>query len=526
MFEDKEEPKSSDGPGFDMEEYLDHYGIRWRKETAGDSTKYILLDGCLFNQEHKKGKDAAIFLRANGAPGYHCFHDGCSDKHWADAKRAISGDDSLAAFVSGARKNTGDKQHDHKPDPTDLSVFISVSSLLDVDEPNRPDLWEGEIPQGSLVGISGLWGSMKSYLMQALGLRAAQGQSFLGRRLVEADVFYFDLENPRDVWKRRLLDLAGQSRPERFHMMTLFGPFLPPPFDSDGIAFYNKLAELHPGSLFIFDSLVRFYPRGKQTENTEDSIHAMTTLKALTRWVTIVFLHHPTKERRDFRGGGDLQAAPDLLFTLKHDKKAKRLTLECTKNRFEEEHTLEIGYEPTPDGGLVFVDMATAEEMKRRAKNREQTVAVLEIIKELYPKGESTKRRLLEEGKKRLNLSRRIFEPVIDNGVGVTWTCTKLSTKHVYAPFLAPACTDDMYTRKSENAENACHDKENERVHDEKTAFVHDEHNPSVSVHSVYTPYKGVHAGTKGEVFEKTTETNSEDFPREDDDQELNRWNY
>jgi len=283
MFAEKEQAKSSsDGPAFNMEGYLDRYKIRYEKHANGDVTKYILLDGCLFNESHE-GKDAAIIVRANGAMGYHCFHDGCSGKHWADARKGISGNDNLASFVKGGQE-APKNQSVNKPDPADPSIFLSVSSLLDVEEPNRPDLWEGEIPQGSLVGISGLWGSMKSLLMQAAGLKAAQGQPFLGRRLVETDVFYFDLENPRSAWKGRMLDLAGQDRPERFHMMTLFGPVPPPRFDSDGIIFYSKLAELHPGSLFIFDSLVRFYPSGKQSENTEDAIHAMTTLKTLTRW--------------------------------------------------------------------------------------------------------------------------------------------------------------------------------------------------------------------------------------------------
>lgn|GEM_PF-409283 len=368
-----------------MGAYLDHHKKPYRIKTIDAGTLYILLDGCFFDQGHK---DAGILQTADGRLLYKCFHDGCQGHTWQEARKIISRDDSLAPFMRGGQKKADDKQHDRKPDPADPSVFVSVSSLLDVEEPNRPDLWEREIPQGSLVGISGQWGSMKSYVMQALGLRAAQGQPFLGRRLVETDVFYFDLENPRSVWKRRLLDLAGQDRPERFHMMPLFGPFPPPVFDTEGIAFYNKLAELHPNALFIFDSLVRFYPGGKQTEGTEDSIHAMTALKGFTRWSTTVsFLHHPTKMGGDFRGGGDLQAAPDLLFTLKHDKKARRLTLECTKNRFDEGHTLQVSYEPTPEGGLVFVDMATAQEMKQRARYRERTAAVLQIIKELYPKG-------------------------------------------------------------------------------------------------------------------------------------------
>ena len=315
------------------------------------------------------------------------------------------------------------------------------------------------------------------------------------------------MENPRAVWKKRLIDLGVHEEPERFHPMTIFGPFVPPSFDKEGIAFYNKLAELHPGSLFIFDSLVRFYPSGKQSENTEDAIYAMTALKGLTRWgTTVVFLHHPTKNGGDFRGGGDVQAAPDLLYTLTHDVAKKQLTLQCTKNRFEEPHTIQIGYQSTAQVGLVYIDLSSAEQTRRRAENEERSAKVLEIIKELYPKGESTKTKLLDEGKKRLGLGRRILEPVIDNGVGVTWSCSKAGTKYVYAPLCKGANVHDAQEENG-NAENTCNDGQNYRVHDERTPSVHDEQNPSCSCTSCTHPYR-VYTSTQRADF-KDAQTNN-----------------
>ena len=422
--------------------------------------------------------------------------------------------EKVRKIITGVADKEGDgkpKERANGPDATDPSIFVTIGDLLDVEEVSPPDLWEGEIRHGSLVGLSGMWGSMKTYIMQALGIRAAQGQPFLGRRLQAIDVFIFDRENPRSVWKRRLVDLAGQDRPERFHMMTLFGPFIPPAFDIPGVAFYNWLAELHPGSLFIFDSLVRYYPSGKQTENTEDAIHAMTVLKALTRWVTVIFLHHPTKAGSDFRGGGDLQAAPDLLYALTHDKGAKRLTLECVKNRYEEAHTIQIEYRPTLDGGLCFVDVANAEELKRRAEDQQREAAILRIIEELHAKGESTKRRLLEEGKKRLGLSRRILEPLIDNGVGRTWSVQKLVQKHLYGPL----CTDDLFTPETPTVEKRSDDKGNECVQDDEHTAVYGEHGPDVSVHSVLTHSRSEHTYTPGH-----TNRNSEGFEEQD------RWEH
>ena len=492
------------GGGLNVARYLERYGVPFHIKEHDVGTMY-LLDACPFEDHHTcdtKWGDSGIIKQPDGKLLFQCFHDHCSDRTWADVRKKISGNDSLAPFMMNSdREKTAARQSTGKPDPSDPSIFVSLTSLMDDDEPNRPDLWEGEIKQEFLVGISGKWGAMKSLLMQAMALRAAQGEPFLGRRLAEIEVFYFDLENPRAVWKKRMLDLAGTGRPERFHPMTIFGSYQPPVFDTDGIAFYNKLAELHPRSLFVFDSLVRFYPSGKQSENTEDAVYAMTVLRNLTRWgVTVIYLHHPTKDGGDFRGGGDLQAAPDLLYTLTHSKKDKRLILECTKNRLEEPHTLQIGYETLQDGRFAFIDLSSAEETRRRGENEGRVAALLEIIKDLYAKGESNKTKLLEEGNKRLHLGRRILEPIIDNGVGVTWTCSKVGTRYVYAPL----CTGAMYTNVQEgngNAENACNDGQKHRVHDEGTPSVHDERNLSCSCTScthpirVYTSTQGAYLG-------------------------------
>lgn len=69
---------------FDLEEWLSKYGLRYRKTSYADGTKYI-LDCCPFDSNHK-GKDACVFQSRSGAIGFHCFHNSCADKTWRDVR--------------------------------------------------------------------------------------------------------------------------------------------------------------------------------------------------------------------------------------------------------------------------------------------------------------------------------------------------------------------------------------------------------------------------------------------------------
>ena len=72
------------GETFDVESWMQKYGIHYKAVSVTDGTKYI-LDHCPFDESHK-GKDAVIFQGNNGAIGFHCFHDSCADKTWKDVR--------------------------------------------------------------------------------------------------------------------------------------------------------------------------------------------------------------------------------------------------------------------------------------------------------------------------------------------------------------------------------------------------------------------------------------------------------
>ena len=72
------------GEKFDLVAWMQKHGLHYKAMGASDGTKYI-LDHCPFDESHK-GKDAMIFQGNNGAIGFHCFHDSCSDKTWRDVR--------------------------------------------------------------------------------------------------------------------------------------------------------------------------------------------------------------------------------------------------------------------------------------------------------------------------------------------------------------------------------------------------------------------------------------------------------
>jgi len=88
---DEKEKASNDGSPHTkelMEEFLKFVDIEFKPATEmpGGGTKWIIAV-CPFNPEHTN--DPAVFLRPNGAFGYHCFHDSCGDKKWKQFREAI-----------------------------------------------------------------------------------------------------------------------------------------------------------------------------------------------------------------------------------------------------------------------------------------------------------------------------------------------------------------------------------------------------------------------------------------------------
>ena len=70
---------------FDLDDFIKRNNIKVRNVvTTKDYTKYI-LEECVFDSSHR-APDAALFKMSNGAIGYKCLHNSCSQYTWHDVR--------------------------------------------------------------------------------------------------------------------------------------------------------------------------------------------------------------------------------------------------------------------------------------------------------------------------------------------------------------------------------------------------------------------------------------------------------
>lgn len=107
------------GQEFDLDGWLQKYGIGYKTAPSNDGTKYI-LDHCPFDSSHT-GKDAVIFKSRNGAIGFHCFHDSCQGKTWKDVRVMFEPDAYERKWQQQEKRIYGHYNRDEKkPEQTEL----------------------------------------------------------------------------------------------------------------------------------------------------------------------------------------------------------------------------------------------------------------------------------------------------------------------------------------------------------------------------------------------------------------------
>ena len=70
---------------FNLEEFLERYGIEVSKRTSYEGGEKLVLAECPFDSSHK-APDAAIFVTGKGAIGFKCLHNSCSSYGWKDVR--------------------------------------------------------------------------------------------------------------------------------------------------------------------------------------------------------------------------------------------------------------------------------------------------------------------------------------------------------------------------------------------------------------------------------------------------------
>lgn len=161
---------------FDLEEWMDKHGVRYRRSTYADGVKYV-LDCCPFDSNHK-GKDACIFQSRTGAIGFHCFHNSCADKTWKDVRLLFEPDAyekrqqeyEKQIYSKPNRKQEVKKIEEAEGNP----VFYTASDIL-----NLPQKEESFIKSGIHVIDKKMRGLKKGYVSVISGLRASGKSSVI-----------------------------------------------------------------------------------------------------------------------------------------------------------------------------------------------------------------------------------------------------------------------------------------------------------------------------------------------------------
>ncbi len=99
----------SDMGTLDLAAYLAAYGVKVvkvKEHVPGhEGETWYTLDMCLFNDQHRGGEAAIVQTPNPPFLYYRCYHNSCQGHTWKEARGKISGDESLARFMSNYDPN-------------------------------------------------------------------------------------------------------------------------------------------------------------------------------------------------------------------------------------------------------------------------------------------------------------------------------------------------------------------------------------------------------------------------------------
>lgn len=329
---------------FDLEEWLSKYGLRYRKTSYADGTKYI-LDCCPFDSNHK-GKDACVFQSRSGAIGFHCFHNSCADKTWRDVRLLYEPD----AYEKRQQEYERKIYSKPKPEPVKIEpkegkpVFYTAKDILNL--PKEDDRF---IKTGIADIDKRLRGLKSGYVSVLSGLRASAKSTVLSQiccECVESDnrvgVYSGEL-SARNFMRWMNLQAAGKSHVEPTQFDGYYnvsrknqeliadwmeGRFLL--YNNDyGNKYRAVIKEFEERivknklDLLILDNLMAFDIKDLADTKYDAQTEFVMSLHNLARKynVHILFVAHPRKalgflRLDDISGTGDLANAVDNAFII------------------------------------------------------------------------------------------------------------------------------------------------------------------------------------------------------------------
>jgi hypothetical protein len=315
------------------------------------------------------------------------------------------------------------------------SFLIPVRDILNGE--TEPTKWiiQDILPEGAIVLISAPPAHYKTFLALDIGRSVSVGEPFLGRKTQQKTVYYIDKENPKAVQKDYLQKLEVSE-----DCTMVFWPHWckdkdEPPFFPKEI--YLELAKETP--LIIFDSFIRFYPRGTDENSSTDMSTVMKFLRALTKeGATVLVIHHTGKgEESLYRGSSDILGAVDMAFSIKNRAKKNEKTtfdLKCIKSRFSLEKDISVEV-ISDENKLRFEDASLMAEREREQKETNNMEALKELIARYEGHETPNQTEVIKKASEELHLPERTTYDLLNKGDGKYWTTIpggKTSTAKIY----------------------------------------------------------------------------------------------
>lgn len=386
---------------FDLEEWLNKYGLRYRKGNYADGVKYI-LDCCPFDSNHK-GKDACIFQSRTGAIGFHCFHNSCADKTWKDVRLLYEPDAYEKRQQEYEKKiyaRPNRKQEVKKIEVADgKPVFYTATDIL-----NLPREEESFVKTGINLIDKKMRGWKKGYVSVISGLRASGKSSVISEVCLDCvdhenrvGVFSGELA-PKNFMRWMNLQAAGKGYVEptqfdgyynvRHEYQKKIADWLGRNFflynNEYGNNFsaimeeFEKKVENDKLDLLILDNLMAFNISNLGENKWDAQTEFVLSLQRLAKRknIHIAFVAHPRKAMGflrldDISGTGDLGNAVDNAFIV---HRVNNDFIRLTKQMFDWKDDNEL-YQATNvveiakdrDGGLqdCFIPLYYEKETKR-----------------------------------------------------------------------------------------------------------------------------------------------------------------
>lgn len=329
---------------FDLEEWLNKYGLRYREGSYADGVKYI-LDRCPFDSNHK-GKDACVFQSRTGAIGFHCFHNSCADKTWKDVRLLYEPDAYEKRQQEYEKKiyaRPNRKQEVKKIEVADgKPVFYTATDIL-----NLPREEESFVKTGINLIDKKMRGWKKGYVSVISGLRASGKSSVISEVCLDCvdhenrvGVFSGELA-PKNFMRWMNLQAAGKGYVEptqfdgyynvRHEYQKKIADWLGRNFflynNEYGNNFsaimeeFEKKVENDKLDLLILDNLMAFNISNLGENKWDAQTEFVLSLQRLAKRknIHIAFVAHPRKAMGflrldDISGTGDLGNAVDNAF--------------------------------------------------------------------------------------------------------------------------------------------------------------------------------------------------------------------